>query len=143
MRNIVPSTAALRAEHAEIVRLADRLLAAIDAERPPPELPGIRRQLRQALDDHFRHEDWIVYPWVFAWAEEPAAEAARRLYCDTADLGGAILTHVNRWTQARAEAGWTAYGEEVRRLIGRLKERIVREESELYAAMEAMAGDAA
>ena len=120
----------LSKEHAELDALAVRLLETLDAERPPVGLSALRWRLNHLLMVHLAKEDKLLYPSLLAM---PAARALAQRFAD--EMGGLASTYLAynaAWPIERIEQDWAGFGAATRGVMKALRQRILREERDLY-----------
>ena len=125
----------LSKEHAELDGLALRLLEAVEAERQPAGLSALRWRLNHVLMVHLAKEDKLLYPSLLAM---PATKALAQRFAD--EMGGlaeAYLAYNAAWPIERIEADWVGFGVATRGVMKALRQRILREERDLYPRIAA------
>ena len=126
----------LSKEHAELDALAVRLLAEVEAEAPSPELSALRWRLNHVLMVHLAKEDKLLYPQLL---RSPASRAlAQRFSQEMGGLADAYLAYGAAWPIERVEAEWDAFGVATRSVMKALRQRILREERDLYPRITRM-----
>lgn len=128
----------LRDEHAQLMAITRRLSAMIARDVPPPstELYVLRRELSSALIRHLKAEDWLLYPRLLVSPNQVVARTALSFSEEMGGLARAYTEYAERWGSYAIEANWSAYREETGAIIEALKDRITRENSELYPLLE-------
>ena len=120
----------LSKEHAELDALAVRLLEAVEAASPPTGLSALRWRLNHVLMVHLAKEDKLLYPSLMAM---PTTKALAQRFSD--EMGGlaeAYLAYNSAWPIERVEAEWAGFGVATRGVMKALRQRILREERDLY-----------
>ena len=120
----------LSKEHAELDALAVRLLAMVDGVGPDTGLSALRWRLNHVLMVHLAKEDKLLYPKLLAFPETRAL--ARRFAEEMGGLAEAYLAYYAAWPIERVEADWAGFGAATRGVMKALRQRILREERDLY-----------
>ena len=131
----------LSKEHAELDSLAQRLLLAVDAKGPETGLSALRWRLNHVLMVHLAKEDKLLYPQLMASSITQAL--AKRFADEMGGLAQAYLAYNAAWPIERVEAEWSLFGEATRGVMKALRQRILREERDLYPRIAHIALDAA
>ena len=129
--------AKLSAEHAELDRLADRMLTIVTQTAPPPDFATIRWRLNHVLGVHLAQEDRHLYPALERSSDRLTRALARRF---AEEMGGLATIHQRycvRWPREAIEADWSGFCRDTRAIMQLLRRRIRREELELYIRLEA------
>ncbi|SKB52398.1 hemerythrin domain-containing protein [Sphingopyxis flava] len=134
----------LRAEHADILRLARALLGLLGAPTAPPSavIEPIREQLRGTLRRHLKCEDWALYPRLRATGEAAAADLAREFAGTMGHVADDCDDYERRWPPPRVAAQWDQFCVESTAILGAITARIEREDRELYPVLDQLAGAA-
>lgn len=86
---------------------------------------------------HLAMEDHVMYPLLRAQADGAAAAAARRSFAEVGGLKDGFDAYRTKWMRPSAlEASWEAFAAETRVFLESLRERIGREERELFPALD-------
>ena len=138
-------TKTLRAEHAELLRLAGKYAALIARPTPPAaaELRDLRQLFAKKLLAHLMQEDWVLYPALQKSPDARTVAIARSFVEEMGGLVDAFRQWSSRWTVAAATADWPGFCNETRGLLTALELRIRRENRELYPLLEAGVAKAA
>jgi iron-sulfur cluster repair protein YtfE (RIC family) len=124
----------LSAEHDELATLAAELVARVASADPAPEaIAPLRWQLTRKLLAHLAKEDTLLYPRLIAGSDRRAAMMAARFADEMGDLAQSYREYVANWSSDRIVAEWAGFGNETRRVMQALTQRIGREETMLYA----------
>ena len=127
--------AILSKEHAELDMLAVQLLDEVAAAAPSAKVSALRWRLNHVLMVHLAKEDRLVYPELLA---SPATRAlAQRFAEEMGGLAEAYLAYNAAWPIERVEAEWAAFGTATRGVMRALRQRILREERDLYPRIAA------
>jgi Hemerythrin HHE cation binding domain len=133
--------AKLRDEHAEILKIVERLGYLIGGRKPPPQLHlfALRHELSSTLIGHLKDEDWLLYPLLLASPEAHVAATARLFSEEMGGLAAAYRAHCDRWSADAIAADWPGYCADSRVLLDALTRRIRRENRELYPLLTTFA----
>lgn len=125
--------ATLSREHHDLAVLADAISAQVDAAQPDFEALGaLRWRFSRILLAHLAKEDKLLYPQL-RQDDRPAAGAiAARFSREMGDLARAFTDYVEDWPVKRAQADWSGFATATRGILHALRNRIQREEAELY-----------
>ncbi len=127
----------LSAEHAVLDNLAERLIAAVAGPIPPTAtLSAIRWRLNRVLMLHLAKEDQYLYPQIAASTDKRAAAMASKFAADMGGLAAQYLAYVSKWTPDGIAHEWDAFAVDTRKVMGALRQRILREERDLYPLIE-------
>ena len=128
----------LRQDHADLVNIASRLKAAIDAPSAPPiiELFNLRRELASTLIAHLKAEDWALYPQLMNSGDPQIAATAKAFSDEMGGLAAAFGLYAQRWDAMSIEKNWVGFCHESNEIIVALTARIMREEHELYPLID-------
>jgi iron-sulfur cluster repair protein YtfE (RIC family) len=134
----VSDIARLREEHAQLVRIVQRLGDAIAQPSPPQqvELFELRRELASTLIAHLKAEDWVLYPRLLESPDEAIAGTAQAFIDEMGGLAAAFTAYSEKWNAVAIGADWAGYCAESRGIIEALSNRIVRENRELYPLID-------
>jgi hemerythrin-like domain-containing protein len=142
----VTDIAHLHDEHRELLDLLGQLSNAIARPEPPPQaqLFDLRMKICGTLIGHLKTEDWTIYPMLAAHPDAAVAAKARRFSDEMGGLASAFADYSRRWTTLTIESNWSGFRSETAEIIKALRQRIEREEAELYPlAMAAASAKAA
>ena len=130
----------LREDHAELVRIVQRLAETIAMPSPPPqvELFELRRWLSSTLIAHLKAEDWVLYPRLLDSRDAAVADTAKAFSDEMGGLAAAYAAYADKWNAGAIDADWAGYCAESRTIIDALTCRITRENRELYPLLEAL-----
>lgn len=127
----------LSSEHAELDALAVQLLGAVSsADGPAPGLSAIRWRLSRILIAHLALEDRLLYPQLQTCGDPRTELIAKRFADEMGGLAAAYLDYANGWTAPRIEQDWAGFVADTRRIMRALRQRILREERDLYPLLE-------
>ena len=125
--------AGLSAEHAELDTLARRMVQAVSSpDGPPDDFASIRWRLNHVLSVHLAKEDKHLYP-ALAKAASPVVQSTAKRFAD--EMGGLAAAHtayVGKWPVTAIAADWHGFARDTRTVMGLLRQRITREDRELY-----------
>lgn len=130
----------LKRQHAEIRKaIASALLTLEGTVVVASKAPDLATQLEEIaglVTSHLRIEDGEIYPFLL---QSPDAEVSQAADLFRAQMGGlaqdfAIFARKYAYP-GRITAGGAAFCEEARAMFGKLRERMQREESDLYPLM--------
>lgn len=134
----------LSAEHAELDRLATELLAIVSAGAGrAADLSAVRWRLNRVLLMHLAKEDRLLYPRLQACGDVRTEAMATRFAREMGGLAEAYLAYANGWTHNRILGDWDGFAADTRKIVRALRQRIEREERDLYPLLTADAGQAA
>jgi hypothetical protein len=138
------STARFVAQHAEIVRLAGELLALLDPAALAADPTMARRALATLggrLRIHAAMENEALYPRLFGCGVPDVERKARELYDSFGGLYEQFTQHARKWSEAAAIARTpAAFADETASILARLRQRIAREDAELYPMADRLDG---
>jgi len=134
-------TEVFRLQHAELAGHADRLEAMLTVSA----LKGAESTVREALGVfagilaiHAAQEDDKLYPMLFNHANPQVRSEARQLHADFGIIYAAVEVFLAVWSREGAlEEEPKRFIDEATGLIGTLRQRIARENDELYARIDA------
>lgn len=129
--------AKLSAEHAELDRLADRMLAIVAQAAPTADFATVRWRLNHVLSVHLAQEDRHLYPALQRSRDAATRALASRFAKEMGSLADSHRVYCTRWPREEIEADWAGYARETRTIMQLLRKRIRREELELYGRLEA------
>ena len=134
----MPNLQRMRDEHDRLLVVAGHLtkLIASDVPPPPAKLYAVRMALASQLLHHLKTEDWVLYPRLLASEDERVATTARAFATELGGLADRFRDHSNRWSAAAIEHDWQGYRREASKLLICLRQRIIRENDELYPLFE-------
>jgi hemerythrin-like domain-containing protein len=138
MRDIVMSaTERYRQHHTELHALFARiegLLHNTAGNGWAGELTRLLAEFTGRLSTHLSVEDTSLYPTLTASGNPALAAMAQRYQTEMGDLYSTYMDFWRRWrTPAQVQREMAAFLPEARQLFSRLKGRIHREDTELYA----------
>lgn len=130
----------LREEHAQLIRIADRLSKVVARNAPPPrtELFALRHELISAVIRHLKAEDWVLYPRLFVSIDSRVAQTARSFSEEMGGLAKEFTAYAQYWGSFAIEDDWAGYRLDTNRIIGDLTQRITRENTDLYPLLAAL-----
>lgn len=131
------SRACLSAEHAVLDELAAKLLSlTATGTGPTPELSALRWQMSRVLIMHLAKEDQHLYPQLRTKGGTRAAAVATRFADEMGGLSAAYLDYANSWTPDRMMRDWRGFAADTRNIVLALRQRIMREERDLYPLID-------
>ena len=129
--------ASLAAEHAGLAAMAEELRQAVQGDGPDFEhLARARWQLGFLLATHLAKEDKHVYPALKRHSKANLAALATAYESEMGDLDQQFRDYLAAWQVNSILARWPEFRRETTDLIDKLKQRIEREESELYPLLD-------
>jgi len=137
-------TASLRADHACIRVLADRLGEALAKPSPPDAVQFLllRREFGRAVTRHLKVEDWVLYPRLRLSRRPEIREVAERLCAEVGAFEAAFGAYARRWTSLHISMDWLGYRADTVMMLERLRRRMALEEEVLYPLLEREPGAA-
>ena len=128
----------LRTDHVELFDICQLLEDSMAGDVPPSsvDLFGVRKKLTAKLIAHLKSEDWLLYPRLLESGDAQIASTARAFVEEMGGLASAFNAYVERWDAFRIEREWSQYKAETASIIETLRNRIVRENRELYPLIE-------
>jgi hypothetical protein len=120
-------------QHSHILANADALETMVSGPRPANvEGLGFRRwMVTRDLLMHFARMEGQVYGPLMDEIGGEGATAASQASAETAALVADFREHVTRWHGLPSEAQWETYGRSIHWLMGRIRERIEREATDI------------
>ena len=130
----------LSKEHAELDGLAVQLLALV-AKQPAETtaLSTLRWRLNHVLMVHLAKEDNLLYPQLKSSTIPATRMLATRFADEMGGLAATYLAYSTRWTVVAVEADWAGFAADTRTVMRALRQRILREERELYPMLDRQA----
>ena len=123
----------LVAEHLEIeIEAADLLHHAGHRPLDPTAIANSRWSFSRKSMAHLAKEDVLLYPML---RRNPVAEVAALAAEAAGDVGGlrdAFKDYMRRWTSDGIAADPDGFDRDTRAIVAALRERVLREESQLY-----------
>jgi iron-sulfur cluster repair protein YtfE (RIC family) len=129
-------TDSYRKQHVEIADLVKRIEALLDPQRLTAEAGAARALLSNLfgkLSVHLTMEDNALYPRLEKHADGQIRDLAKRFKDEMAGVRPQVEAFGQKWTESAIRSGAAACCAEARALFAALKDRIVREETQLYA----------
>ena len=128
----------LRTDHVELFDICQLLEDSIAGDVPPSsvDLFGVRKRLTAKLIAHLKAEDWLLYPRLLESDDAQIASTARGFVQEMGGLAATFNAYVEAWDAFRIEREWPKYKAETRSIIEAQRNRIVRENRELYPLIE-------
>ena len=124
---------ALSRDHRELGELVTRLLEQIWSPDPDRSaIPALRWELSRKLAIHLAKEDSLLYPHLQASPDLKVAATAKRFAQEMGGLAAAYQHYMVEWTPDRTASEWTGFRDATETVMAALKQRIQREELELY-----------
>lgn len=123
----------LMAEHMEIeIGAADLLLHAGRRPLDPTAIAKTRWSFSRKLMAHLTKEDLLLYPMLRRSPLPEVAALAERSVEESGGLRDAVKDYMRRWTSDSMAADPDGFERDTHVLLAALRERILREESQLY-----------
>ncbi len=131
-------TLKLRQEHAALIAIVARLDAFLSQPESPPivELYNLRRELASALIAHLKAEDWALYPRLMESGDTELAATARSFSDEMGGLAAAFTLYTQRWDAMSIQQDWHGFSLESKDIMAALRERITRENRDLYPLID-------
>jgi hemerythrin-like domain-containing protein len=136
----MPFTTQLRYEHDLLIGMAEALGAAARGDSPPPDLPRfclLLGQFTQLLRVHLLREDGVLYPALEASPNWVTAAIAGRMREEHGALDRHVAAFDEAWTPEAIRRGWPAFSADIADLLEMVRQRIERENDELYPLWDA------
>lgn len=140
-------TANLRRQHDAAAALVDQIAVAIDRVRGSPNqqegyaVALLTAKLTGTLRMHFAAEDKSLYPALMASKQAHVACVARRFFEEMGQIGPLFADYSVRWgSPSTIMFAWPEFCAESAALFTALRDRISREDAELYPLADNMAG---
>ncbi len=135
-------TATFRDQHARILGVANSMeLRLAGTESPKAKASELRRLLSSLVGKlavHLAMEDETLYPRLLAHADKKVAELAQRYIDEMGGLSAAVRVYADRWpTPLAIEQDLGGFEQETLDVLRALKQRIAREDGELYRLVDA------
>lgn len=128
----------LSREHAELDALALQLLDHVKSRTCDTEgLSALRWRLNHVLMVHLAKEDKLLYPRLKASGEPRTRGLADRFAEEMGGLGATYGAYTAEWTMERVAADWPGFAVATRTGMRALRQRIQREERDLYPCLDA------
>lgn len=135
-------TEVFRLQHAELAGHADRLEALLTVSAMKGSEDAVREALRVfggILGIHAAQEDDKLYPMLFNHSNPQVRSEARQLHADFGVIYAAVEVFIAVWSRAGAlEEEPQRFIGEATGVIAALRQRIARENDELYARIDAL-----
>lgn len=127
-----------QAEHRRLEILIDELdfLVGQNVAPEPIGFLHFRRDFGRLLTQHLKREDWILYPKLRASQRADLRELAGRFSGELGDIEDRFAAYGREWPTLRIGEDWAGYCAATAPLLHDLRERIRREDTELYPLLE-------
>lgn len=123
----------LSKEHQALDQLASRLLELVsEPGSRATELASVRWRLHHLLMVHLAKEDRVLYPQLMTSGDPLIRSRATRFSRDMGGLATTYLDYAKKWTAERVFEDRAGFVAETRSVMLALRQRIVREERDLY-----------
>lgn len=120
-------------EHSELLGLAQEFEKVVLGHEPAPlQVSQLRWQMTRILCDHLAKEDRIFYPGLTACPNRKVAETARRFSAEMGGLSDSYRNYMTDWPIERIRDDWSGFQVESKQILAALRNRIQREENELF-----------
>lgn len=134
-------TASYRAQHTQLLELAGVLagelqLTKLKANGTPAKMAFAK--LLGLLKIHLAMEDKRLYPTMLGSNNPQAAKAAKAFQDEMGSLAGTVVAYGRKWSASAISADPQTYITETRGVLAALKDRIDRENAQLYPLAEAL-----
>lgn len=121
-----------RAQHDEILALANDISAKLNADADPAVLRKMLSTLAGKVNFHLAMEDKALYPRLMQDKKSHANVLAGKFMTEMGGLAGVFTEYNNKWQVSAIRNDRAGFGNETRKVFGALAKRIARENSELY-----------
>jgi hypothetical protein len=136
-------TTALRAQHVAAEAMLADLFDCIEAYGGDSDAYPLSLKLARlagTLRTHFAMEDQILYPYMIASDHHQAAVMARVFRSEIGHIGAQFDHFIDRWLSSDAiAASFGQFSYEAGMLFGAIRERMVREDRDLFPLADALA----
>lgn len=123
----------LSEEHAQIDTILTEILAIVSRHSAPVEgLPSLRWRLRHMLTVHLAKEDRHLYPDLKRSPDRHLAALASEMEREVGHLAEDFHRYCHDWDAGAIAMDWPGFCTETQRILAALRQRIRREERELY-----------
>lgn len=123
----------LSKEHREIDALARELLGVVArTQRPEQGLASLRWRLNHILMVHLVKEDQLLYPALRKSNNPDIAAIAIKFSAEMGGIAKQFIEYMQVWNEASIKADWPGFCSDTRSLLTALRERVRREERDLY-----------
>lgn len=123
--------ALLRQQHDLIEGLSAELAAVVAAETVQP-VGALRWRLAREVIGHLAIEDRWFYPHIIDRGTAETARLARAFQTEMGNLASDFTHYMAEWTDRRIVAEWPTFGNATATVLDRLRNRIGRENDQLY-----------
>jgi hypothetical protein len=130
---------AIRLQHESISELAAALAAEVSKPSYSP-VAAIRWKLARELIAHLAVEDRWLYPTLIASPDHEAAETAKQFKDEMGGLSDVFTAYMRKWSDQQIASEWSTYCAETKSFLASLKDRVARENRELYPLITAARG---
>lgn len=124
-------TTLFRTQHAEFHALIAELEGALTTGKTPESIRPLFQSLFAKLTVHLAIEDSTMYPWMLSHADPRVRTTAQRYKDEMGGLKDTLEVWRSHWLGAAASDP-AAFRAEAQRTVAALKQRITREDGELY-----------
>lgn len=134
-------TARFRRQHDEIMTIVQNISSLLtdDLKEDARKVPPLLSTLAGKLTVHLAMEDNALYPSLLK--DDKLRPLAERFMAEMGGISATFKEYVRKWPDAGAIEGQTAdFIQETQRVFAILKERIIREDQELYPLVDALQG---
>ena len=129
-----------RNQHDSILQMAESIEKLLTPEKLKEEADGIRSMLSALvgkLNVHLAMEDDVLYPVLLEHSKDEVNRAAKRLQDEAGDLKRIFQVFVDRWPSGEpVKTAPVAFACDVRALLTKLRDRIARENDDLFPLVE-------
>lgn len=135
----MPFTTQLRYEHDLLIGMAEALAAGARCSAPPADLPRLLillGQFTQLLQVHLLREDSVLYPALAASNDWIAAAIVEMLREEHGALERHVAAFERDWTGDAIRRHWSCFRAELTDILVMVRERIDRENEDLYALLD-------
>ena len=120
-------------EHRQLEAHAARMLTIVAAPvADAASVAGMRWRMAQALLDHCRDEDRVIYDRLLASGDAVATALAWEYRKEFGALSAAFASYIADWPVDRINRNWIGFRADTETMMARLAERVESEERELY-----------
>lgn len=128
------------AQHKEIGEIVSALEALLNPSIVADKADDVRAKLSLLsgkVTIHLAMEDKVLYPTMLNCSNQTASQTAQKFKEEMGAIGGIFKTFVDKWNSAeKIKTGSSEFCNETKGLFSALKDRIKREEGDLYKLAE-------
>ncbi len=129
-----------KTQHKEIAEIVGKIEQMLDPATVAAKSDDIRAQLISLsgkLSVHLAMEDKVLYPAMLGSSNDKAKKTAETFAKEMGTIGGVFKAYMEKWKNgATIKDGAAAFITETKGVFSALKDRVVREERDLYTLAE-------